>query len=457
MADNFNVMLGNDRRKALLAQLIQRAGGGNSVQTVGYYGRVGGGGVDVQPGKGIASSGASGAAPFGDVNTTRPSQVAAAFLNGLGPGGAARPGAPAPGTTGDGPGGVVSRFLPNPIGPGSNDNVAADTGGDFRWTDYTAPESATAADTTAPEAPTSETTPSAIANAPRTAEGAATYNGYDAPIGGTTQMDPGFGITEPAPTLAPNEAYAMLNPTQQSETTPSAVANAPRTTQGATTYNGYDAPLDGTTQMDPGFGITPTTGTTAALAPNDAYALLNPLTTPSADGRTLAATTPPPPEPTPAPAPTLPTVSQTPVSPTNSTTPIIDDSSFAQPAPSPAPAPTPAPASAPSAPQLTGEQAYLAANPDVAAAVASGQFSSGYAHYQQYGQGEGRAWTGDAPTPAPNTAYAMLNPTNPTPAPAPAPSSTPTSGSSGLIPLGNGWYFNPATGTATGPHGSGMQ
>ncbi|PWC88147.1 hypothetical protein TSH100_08750 [Azospirillum sp. TSH100] len=42
--------------------------------------------------------------------------------------------------------------------------------------------------------------------------------------------------------------------------------------------------------------------------------------------------------------------------------------------------------------QPTGwrERAYLAANPDVAAAVRSGQVSSGYAHYVQQGRAEGR-------------------------------------------------------------------
>lgn len=37
------------------------------------------------------------------------------------------------------------------------------------------------------------------------------------------------------------------------------------------------------------------------------------------------------------------------------------------------------------------EEAYLAANPDVAAAVSSGQFESGRAHYEAYGKQEGRA------------------------------------------------------------------
>ncbi len=37
------------------------------------------------------------------------------------------------------------------------------------------------------------------------------------------------------------------------------------------------------------------------------------------------------------------------------------------------------------------EAGYLAANPDVAAAVASGQFESGRAHYEEHGRHEGRA------------------------------------------------------------------
>jgi len=36
------------------------------------------------------------------------------------------------------------------------------------------------------------------------------------------------------------------------------------------------------------------------------------------------------------------------------------------------------------------EQAYLAANPDVAAAVAEGRMESGYHHYMTFGQYEGR-------------------------------------------------------------------
>lgn len=52
------------------------------------------------------------------------------------------------------------------------------------------------------------------------------------------------------------------------------------------------------------------------------------------------------------------------------------------------------------------ERAYLAANPDVAAAVRNGQLSSGYAHYVQQGRTEGRRGgfaeqAGDAAKPAP--------------------------------------------------------
>lgn len=36
------------------------------------------------------------------------------------------------------------------------------------------------------------------------------------------------------------------------------------------------------------------------------------------------------------------------------------------------------------------EAAYLAANPDVAAALATGAFRSGQQHYEQYGRFEGR-------------------------------------------------------------------
>jgi len=45
------------------------------------------------------------------------------------------------------------------------------------------------------------------------------------------------------------------------------------------------------------------------------------------------------------------------------------------------------------------EQAYLAANPDVAAAVASGAFSNAAQHYSMYGQSEGRSQTGNVAAP----------------------------------------------------------
>lgn len=41
---------------------------------------------------------------------------------------------------------------------------------------------------------------------------------------------------------------------------------------------------------------------------------------------------------------------------------------------------------------LSGEQKYLSANPDVAAAVANGSFYSGRQHYDLYGKAEGRLW-----------------------------------------------------------------
>ncbi|KAA0593792.1 hypothetical protein J2848_005859 [Azospirillum lipoferum] len=83
--------------------------------------------------------------------------------------------------------------------------------------------------------------------------------------------------------------------------------------------------------------------------------------------------------------------------------------------------------------QPTGwrERAYLAANPDVAAAVRSGQVSSGYAHYVQQGRAEGRrgGFVEQAKKPAehhPATSQPTAPPTGPAqtdPAPAfvPAP------------------------------------
>jgi hypothetical protein len=51
----------------------------------------------------------------------------------------------------------------------------------------------------------------------------------------------------------------------------------------------------------------------------------------------------------------------------------------------------PAPQPPPARDCVFDEQAYLALNPDVAAAVRSGGFASGSAHYLRFGQGEGRA------------------------------------------------------------------
>lgn len=83
--------------------------------------------------------------------------------------------------------------------------------------------------------------------------------------------------------------------------------------------------------------------------------------------------------------------------------------------------------------QPTGwrERAYLAANPDVAAAVRSGQISSGYAHYVQQGRAEGRrggfveqvkkpAEIQPAAQPTVQPTAAPASPTQTVPAPAPA-------------------------------------
>lgn len=183
-------------------------------------------------------------------------------------------------------------------------------------------------------------------------------------------------------------------------------------------------------------------------APNTAYGLLNTGTT---NPEAPLASLPPVP-----PAPALPPILPTGTNPLPGTAYIPqDDTGFAPPAPAPpsipaAPylppvlptgtnpvpgtayipqetpfAPPPAVPAPPAAPALTGEQAYLQANPDVAAAVAAGQFPSGYAHYLAYGQSEGRGWTGDpgvAPAPA-----------APEPVYAPAPAEPQV-------------YYNPATG-----------
>jgi hypothetical protein len=128
MADQLDVTRGNERRKALLALLMQRAGGGNSVNTVGYFGKGALGGGAGRPGVGGRANAASAGSaqtgvPFGGMAAqarnrasqgtalAQRSQVAAAFLGGLGPGGAARPGAD------QGNGGPVSRYLPTGGGP----------------------------------------------------------------------------------------------------------------------------------------------------------------------------------------------------------------------------------------------------------------------------------------------------------------------------------------------------
>lgn len=69
------------------------------------------------------------------------------------------------------------------------------------------------------------------------------------------------------------------------------------------------------------------------------------------------------------------------------------------------------------------EQAYLAANPDVAAAVQNGQVSNGYTHYVQHGRAEGRggglaepAKPAAASAPAPAPLPAVQSPAAPMPA-----------------------------------------
>ncbi len=71
------------------------------------------------------------------------------------------------------------------------------------------------------------------------------------------------------------------------------------------------------------------------------------------------------------------------------------------------------------------ERAYLAANPDVAAAVTAGALLSGYQHYQLYGMNEGRRGglpetVGASPVPAPALAPSASPPSTP-PATAPEP------------------------------------
>lgn len=73
------------------------------------------------------------------------------------------------------------------------------------------------------------------------------------------------------------------------------------------------------------------------------------------------------------------------------------------------------------------ERAYLAANPDVAAAVRNGQLSSGYAHYVRQGRAEGRRGgfaeqVGETAKPAPaQAAPAQPAPAQPSAQPAAAP------------------------------------
>jgi hypothetical protein len=72
------------------------------------------------------------------------------------------------------------------------------------------------------------------------------------------------------------------------------------------------------------------------------------------------------------------------------------------------------------------EELYLLANPDVAQAVARGQFSSGRQHYNRHGRHEGRPLAPvDAPSPAPTPEPAPAPAPAPSPAPAPAPSPAP--------------------------------
>jgi hypothetical protein len=68
------------------------------------------------------------------------------------------------------------------------------------------------------------------------------------------------------------------------------------------------------------------------------------------------------------------------------------------------------------------EATYLAANPDVAAAVKAGQWRSGYDHYRHFGRAEGRP---GAPG-SPKAAAVPAPPPPPAPPPNPAPNSLPT-------------------------------
>lgn len=66
------------------------------------------------------------------------------------------------------------------------------------------------------------------------------------------------------------------------------------------------------------------------------------------------------------------------------------------------------------------ETTYLAANPDVAAAVKAGQWRSGYDHYRLFGRAEGRPGAPGSPKTA-----AVPSPPPPAPPPNPAPNSLP--------------------------------
>ena len=77
------------------------------------------------------------------------------------------------------------------------------------------------------------------------------------------------------------------------------------------------------------------------------------------------------------------------------------------------PMPSPPPGSPLNNPSPFNEQAYLAANPDVAAAVQQGIYPNAMAHYEQYGRFEGRNPSGGAPNPSQQfneQAYLAANP-----------------------------------------------
>jgi hypothetical protein len=118
--------------------------------------------------------------------------------------------------------------------------------------------------------------------------------------------------------------------------------------------------------------------------------------------------------------------------------------------------PTTTPASAPAQSVASAgfnEELYLAANPDVAAAVARGQFASGRMHYNRHGRFEGRplAPTEAAPGPAPTPAPAPVPP--PASGPEPLPSSAMESRAQWMINT----YKNLTIGAPTEPNGAGAQ